>query len=124
MNIRENILAKTCDTTSAFVNSRSKAERKLFGQFFTSIKTAEFMASLYDVDFNKSSIKILDAGAGTGILSTAIVQRLRNENYYGQIYLVCYENDIRVLPILAENLEHIKKSANINYEIKIGRAHV
>lgn len=113
------ILSSACSVTSAFVNKRSKAERKSFGQFFTSQKTAEYMSSLFCVDYNKPSITILDAGAGTGILSTALVKRIRDANYTGTITVICYENDVRVLPILSDNLEFLKQQANIKYEIRI-----
>ena len=79
------ILSSACSVTSAFVNKRSKAERKSYGQFFTSQRTAEFMSSLFCIDFNKPSISILDAGAGTGILSTALVKRIRDAKYKGNI---------------------------------------
>ena len=113
------ILSSACSVTSAFVNKRSKAERKSYGQFFTSQRTAEFMSSLFCIDFNKPSISILDAGAGTGILSTALVKRIRDAKYKGNITVICYENDVKVLPILSENLECLKQKANIKYEIRI-----
>lgn len=105
--------------TTAFVESIPKKERKKYGQFFTSQKTAEFMASLFSIDFSKPMLRLLDAGAGTGLLTTALVERLRNSGYIGEIYAVCYENDPKVLPTLAENLESLKKSLNIKYEIRI-----
>jgi adenine-specific DNA-methyltransferase len=101
------------------VESIPKKERKKYGQFFTSQKTAEFMASLFTIDFSKPELRLLDAGAGTGLLTTALVERLRDCGYKGQIYAVCYENDPKVLPTLAENLENLKKSLDIKYEIRI-----
>ena len=77
------------------------------------------MSSLFCIDFNKPSISILDAGAGTGILSTALVKRIRDAKYKGNITVICYENDFKVLPILSENLECLKQKANIKYEIRI-----
>lgn len=97
-------LNKAYNVTSAFVESIPKKERKKYGQFFTSQKTAEFMASLFTIDFSKPELRLLDAGAGTGLLTTALVERLRDCGYKGQIYAVCYENDPKVLPTLAENL--------------------
>lgn len=105
--------------TNAFVESIPKKERKKYGQFFTSRKTAEFMASLFTIDHSKPTLKLLDAGAGTGLLTTALVERLRSCGYEGEITVVCYENDVKVLPTLAENLENLKQSMNIKYEIRI-----
>jgi len=119
MTIQDKTLNKAYDVTSAFVESIPKKERKRYGQFFTSQKTAEFMASLFTIDYSKPEIRILDAGAGTGLLATALVERLRGCGYNGRIMVVCYENDPKVLPTLAKNLENLKNDLNIMYEIRI-----
>ena len=77
------------------------------------------MASLFSIDYSKPSLRILDAGAGTGLLTIALVERLRTSGYKGKIAIVCYENDLKVLPTLAENLENLKKSMDVIYEICI-----
>lgn len=112
-------LNKAYQVTSTFVESIPKKERKKYGQFFTSQKTAEFMASLFSIDFSKPKLKLLDAGAGTGLLTTALVERLRNSGYEGEISVVCYENDLKVLPTLAQNLHNLKIALCISYEIRI-----
>ena len=86
--------------TDSFMSSVPKQERKKYGQFFTNETTAIFMASLFNFDLSKSNISILDAGAGTGILSTAVIDRLISEGYNGKIHLTCYETDKLVLPLL------------------------
>lgn len=73
-----NALNITYNVTSSFVESIPKKERKKYGQFFTSRKTAEFMASLFTIDFSKPQLRLLDAGAGTGLLTTALVEHLRD----------------------------------------------
>ena len=112
-------LKKAYDTTSSFVNSIPKTERKKYGQFFTSPKTAEYMASLFTIDYSKPILRLLDAGAGTGLLTIALVERLRTSGYKGEITVVCYENDLKVLPTLAENMENLKKMMEVRYEICI-----
>lgn len=114
-----NSLNAAYDITTSFVDSIPKKERKKYGQFFTSRKTAEFMVSLFNINFDKPELKLLDAGAGTGLLTTALVERLRVCGYKGYIIAVCYENDVKVLPTLAENLENLKKTCDIKYEIRI-----
>lgn len=106
------------DTTLSFVESIPKKDRKKYGQFFTSKKTAEFMASLFTIDFSKTELRLLDAGAGTGILISALIERLRVSGYSGKIIAVCYENDDNVLPVLKINLENVKERYNIEYEIR------
>ena len=97
-----------------------KKERKKYGQFFTSMETARFMASLYECPAGKSCIKVLDAGAGSGILSCAFIEWVEQFDYISEIDLVCYENDENVLEILKENLEYCKEKSTkrIKYDIK------
>lgn len=105
-------------TTATFVDSIPKTERKRYGQFFTSRKSAEFMADLLTVDMSAPELHILDAGAGTGLLSVAAVKRLRNSGYKGYLFVCCYETDEKVLPTLTENMETLKKEYDIQYRIR------
>ena len=114
-----NALNIAYNVTLSFVESTPKKERKKYGQFFTSKKTAEFMASLFTIDFSKPQLKLLDAGAGTGLLTTALVEHLRGCGYKRDISVVCYENDVKVLPTLSQNLEALKIMYGISYEIRI-----
>lgn len=75
------------------------------------------MASLFNFDLSKSNISILDAGAGTGILSTAVIDRLISEGYNGKIHLTCYETDKLVLPLLELNLKILSSKYGIDYTI-------
>ena len=70
-----------------------KSQRKKYGQFFTSKETAVFMAELFDIPVAKAELHILDAGAGSGILSVALIERLQAMTQLQSIHLVCYEND-------------------------------
>ena len=97
------LLQKAFTRTERFVSDIPKSERKRYGQFFTSPETAEFMASLFDIPHNKPIISILDAGAGSGHLSIALVERLRKETPDSEVQLTCYETDEKILPILKSN---------------------
>lgn len=94
-----------------------KSTRKKYGQFFTNVATAKFMAALFDFDLSKSKLSILDAGAGSGILSAAVVDKLINDGYKGEIHLTCYETDEQVLSLLKANLALIKSKYGVYYEI-------
>lgn len=104
--------------TAAFVESIPKKERKRYGQFFTSKKSASFMASLFTPDNNKSSLSILDAGAGTGLLTVALVERLREKGYSGHIIVTCYETDEKVLPTLTANMQQLAERYSIEFIIR------
>lgn len=112
------ILKKAYEATAQFVDSIPKVERKRYGQFFTSERTASFMASLFEIDFEKDRISILDAGCGTGLLTTALVSYLRRSGYSGGIDVVCYETDSKVMPTLMGNLDNLKNAADIKYEVR------
>jgi len=108
------------ETTKRYVEQMPKSQRKKYGQFFTSRETAAFMAGLLDLPENKKIISVLDPGAGSGILTAAVVDRLQNIPSVETICLVCYENNGDVIELLESNLEEIKRhsSKEIVYEVK------
>lgn len=112
------MLKEVIESTKAFVETMPKAQRKAYGQFFTTELAARFMSELFVIDLNLPTIRILDAGAGTGILSAAIVERIFNMGYNGNICLVCYENDERVLPVLRRNLIAMREERYFDFEIR------
>lgn len=112
------MLSQVISDTQSFVNTVSRDSRKKYGQFFTSELSAEFMASLFDIDINAEALRILDAGAGSGILSVAVVEQLRRIGYKGKINLTCYETDKIIIPLLAENLKRLEQKYDIQYDIR------
>ena len=115
------MLEKVIELTNSYIESIPKEKRKKYGQFFTSMVTARFMVSLYDNPIKKSCVRVLDAGAGSGILSCAFIDWIEQFDYIKGIELVCYENDENVLELLKENLEYCKNHStkNIRYDIRI-----
>ncbi len=105
------------ERTNRYIDSMPKKERKKYGQFFTSKETARFMSKLYSIPKNKSEVSILDAGAGSGILSCALIERLEQMDFVQKIELTCYENDDNILGLLRENLHTCQ--ANSRKEIQI-----
>lgn len=113
------MLEKIIERTNLYIDNMPKKERKKYGQFFTSIETARFMTSLYEFPTNRQHITVLDAGAGSGILACAFIERLEQFDTVKEIELTCYENDENVLEILKENLKYCKK-----HSTKIVRYHI
>ena len=105
------------NNTESFIAEMPKKQRKEYGQFFTVPSTADYMASLASIDYSKQTLSILDAGAGSGVLSAAIVAHIREHGFNGDIELTCYETDPKVLPLLKENLAQINNSYRISYTI-------
>ena len=62
------------------------------GQFLTPNPVAELMASLFEI--HRSEVRLLDAGAGAGALSAALVGRLCHEpRKPKRIFITAYEID-------------------------------
>lgn len=117
-SVRHNILDVVVENTNAFIACVPKSQRKKFGQFFTTAKTAMYMAALFSLDLEKKELSLLDAGAGTGILSAALLDQIYQLGYTGKVNLTCYETDSVVLPVLEQNLRLAKDRYGISYSIK------
>lgn len=103
--------------TKQFVASMSREKRKLYGQFFTEIATARYMASLFSIETLPHTISVLDPGAGSGILSVALMEKLQENPCVKLVNLYCYESDEAILALLHSNL---KIAADAQpYEVKI-----
>lgn len=109
------MLETVIKNTDDFIASVPKTQRKKYGQFFTNMTTASFMASLFNFNLSKSDIYLLDAGAGTGILSAAVIDRLKELGYKGKIHLTCYETDEHVLLLLYNNLDLLHTEYGVEY---------
>lgn len=112
------MLERVIEKTNEYIDLMPKIERKKYGQFFTSIETARYMANMFDFP-DKSIISVLDAGAGSGILTCALIERLNEINYIDEIQVTCYENDSKILHLLYDNLEYVKKISNKKISIEV-----
>lgn len=72
------------------------SHRAQMGQFFTPASAARFIASMLKPS-RKPSVRVLDPGAGTGILSAAAILHIASQSrYVKEIKLVAYEVDNRL----------------------------
>lgn len=107
------------EKTSLYINEMSREERKKYGQFFTSKETAMYMAGLFSLSEDKDCIEVLDAGAGSGILSCAFVEVMQKKKKVKKIKLTCYETDSNIIKLLENNLNYIKRNAEIEFKYDI-----
>lgn len=99
-----------------YLQSTNIFEKKKIGQVLTPAKIANFMAKIIKLSTN--DFKILDAGAGTGILFSAIFDRVKSEIEKPiNIQLIVSENDPDILPSLKKCLVHCKKDLAENEHI-------
>lgn len=100
---------------------KSRSQSKELGQFFTESKTADYMASMLHFIGNIELLRILDAGAGEGILTISAARRCLDLGNR-RVHAVLFEVDKDILPTLNENMDRlvgmfIKKGGKFSYEI-------
>jgi len=106
--------------TSKLIREKSKAENIRLGRLFTKKDTARLMAEMPALDKAKETYTLLDVGAGTGILSAALIERICREcRGTRQIFLTCYENNADFADMLEDNLERIRKKCRHDYDVKL-----
>lgn len=113
-----NMIDYVFQRTTEYIDCIPKSLRKNYGQFFTSPETAAFMASLFTIP-RQETVSVLDPGAGLGILSVAMIERLQKEPHIKKIEAVCYENDPNVLELLHSNLEWACRHSSIEVSYQI-----
>ena len=103
-----------------YSKSSSSLIKKDLGQFFTDASVAKSMANMFSLTNPiTDKIKVLDCGAGHGILSIALLYRLVFEGYES-IALTLYEIDDEVLIKLNENLlEFTSKYPHVDFSYTI-----
>lgn len=94
--------------------------RKQKGQFFTPKQVSTFMADLLEIRHDE--IRLLDPGAGTGVLSAAFCERLLGSNKRVHLVIDAYENDPNLVPLLETVLESCRialrrKGHKVEYNI-------
>lgn len=106
--------------TGKLIRAKSKSENVRLGRLFTKKDTARLMASMLDIDAEKTAFTVLDPGAGTGILSAAAVEEIcKRATACKQIFLTCYETCEDFIPMLEDNLERIRKKCRHDYNVKL-----
>ncbi len=113
------IVDKAIQLSHEYLEQMPKAQRKHYGQFFTSKETALFMGSLLSIPSDKEELSILDHGAGSGILCVALIDRLQHCNNIKRVRLVCYETDVHVLELLEKNLSYVRDNASIEVSYRV-----
>lgn len=106
---------------NAFLCGKSAQEKKALGQFFTSPVVAEYMASMLHKP-EGINISILDAGAGTGVLTAAAAMQLL-ELGCNNVHAVLYELDSSVVMHLKQTMTVVEsfyqsKKGKFTFEIR------
>lgn len=105
-----------------YANGASQESKREFGQFFTPVEIAEFMARLCQTTAER--VRALDPGAGAGVLSCALCEALAaRRGSLKEIDLVAYESDQRLTIHLDASLSYAKRwllarGIKLRYQIK------
>ena len=91
----------------------ARHRKSQLGQFMTPPSVAEFMASLFELP-SKGAIRLLDAGAGQGALTSAFIDRAQG---MAQIAATTFEFDDQILPDLRSNLAALSQRTNAKCEL-------
>lgn len=114
------MLSLAVRNTGKLIREKSKSDNIRLGRLFTKKDTARLMADTVLLDKTKTAYTVLDAGAGTGILSAAVIERICKEcPSVKQIFLTCYENNEDFADMLEDNLERIRKKCRHDYDVKL-----
>jgi adenine-specific DNA-methyltransferase len=88
----------------SFNGATSRVARSEIGQFLTPVVIAQFMASMFES--GPQHVRILDPGAGTGVLFAICVETLISQkNRPLSIMVDAYETDDAILPHLKETMK-------------------
>lgn len=110
------------DRVGQWYAAKATAEhKKEFGQYLTPVKVADYMASLFIPD--SSTVRILDPGAGAGILSCALCENLATRrNPPNRLVLTAYETNKDLALVLSRTLSYLQRKLvekNISLEFAV-----
>jgi len=100
------LLSYTTELQQRHENSTSALYRKQAGQVFTPVEIARFMAGL--LSHFPAEYRLLDAGAGLGILTAAVCERFFALRSPRRMEVHVFENEPKAIPLLEQNLRHCR----------------
>ncbi len=93
-----------------------RQRKSQLGQFMTPLSVADFMASRFTLP-KSGAIRLLDAGAGQGALTTAFIKRSQGLSGDRRISATAFEFDDEILPALRTNLAAIRTRGSADCEL-------
>ncbi|MDH6180758.1 adenine-specific DNA-methyltransferase [Microbacteriaceae bacterium SG_E_30_P1] len=91
-------------------------EQAALGQYFTPHQAARIIAGLPRMP-QKTAIRVLDPGAGSGILTAALIDRIRTERPEASIEVTVVEVDASLHPGLRETLSDMEELGNVSTKL-------
>ena len=94
--------------TNEYKDTTQKEIRKKKGQFFTPAEVSMRMAAVESEYPKNQWIRVLDPGAGNGILSFAVIDKLLRSGYK-RLDITLIETDKEILPVLEYTITKIRQ---------------
>ena len=114
------MLSLAVRNTQKLIREKSKSDNIRLGRLFTKKETARLMANMLTLDPSRAVYTLLDPGAGTGILSSAVIEKICKECPDAkQIYITAYESCADFYEMLCDNLERIRKKCRHDFGVKL-----
>jgi len=98
------VLANIDQIRQSYSTHTTSQHKASLGQYFTPTDIAVFMASLFELK-DKEQYKILDAGAGIGCLSSALLQKIQDSQPNSSCDVTAVELDKQLITTLQHNLQ-------------------
>lgn len=90
------------EPTAANSEITGRSRKSELGQFFTPVSIADFMAGLFSPPIG--NVRLLDAGAGTGTLTSAFLDKWQSSSAVTGIEGAAFECDVQILQKLRDTL--------------------
>lgn len=105
--------------TECYLTTVPKTERKAIGQFFTPAPIAAYMGAM--IRFQGRAVRLLDPGAGSGILTVSAVDHLVEQGVR-HFDVDLYENNAAIASLLKNNMRFVRDRLResgvvLNYQI-------
>lgn len=104
-----------------YAKSVNQEHKKTNGQFFTPVEIAGLMGSF--AESGESSLRILDPGCGTAILTCTLIESLvQNKSKLKEIDLTVYETDKALIPYTKDSIDYLRswlKGKNVELKISL-----
>ncbi|KIG13083.1 Modification methylase PstI [Enhygromyxa salina] len=94
MNHRQDVVTHAVQRARALGLASTRAHKKQWGQFFSPAALGVFMASLVELDPHDGEVlRILDPGAGTGVMGLSLATRVLEQHPGRRVELVAVESE-------------------------------
>ena len=108
--IENNLFELAEGTRQAALQNVNANTQSSLGQFFTPVAAAKFIVSMVGLP-SEGTVRVLDPGAGSGMLSAALIARILLERPELNVEVVAVERDQAMMPYLESTLSACKAAA-------------